>query len=290
MPRRLAFVVLTAILCLTGLNAAQPDKVDAQKAAALANWKKTFEKGNPPHVETANFLVYGTVQGKELQMVADNLEKQFGLARKALDMEKEPAWTGKLAVYLFTDRDQFKMFLRRVERRLAAAEDVASLEIKGDTPHIAASPSKEKGDFGVDGLAGEQVAAALLTKKAGGSPPDWLADGFGRATVLQTLPKNELAIQRGKAKRELTAKKIPAKDVYNGNIRNADEAAVLRASLVEYLAYSGKTQVFPQFVNNLRPRGENMDQIPSVEDALKSVNVAPDQLSAKWQAWVKFSP
>src|SRR5438046_6284037 len=43
----------------------------------------------PPHRETANLLLYGTVPGKSLEEVGAALEKQFDLARSALAMEKE---------------------------------------------------------------------------------------------------------------------------------------------------------------------------------------------------------
>src|SRR5205823_1948428 len=159
MVQRILCIVAIAT-CATGVAPAQ-DKLAEQKAAAKGNWKKVLDNDNPPHVETENLLVYGTVSGKELKDAAAALEKH--------------------------------------------------------------------------------LTAARMVKKAGGAAPAWLQQGFGRATVLQSLPKNEVAAEHGRAKVLVVNNKRTARDIYTGAL-GADESAVLRGSLIEYLAYSGKTK------------------------------------------------
>ena len=65
MPIRHATLAI-AFLVIVGIAttlATQPEKLAEQKAAAKANWKKAFDKEDPPHVETANFLVFPRGEG-----------------------------------------------------------------------------------------------------------------------------------------------------------------------------------------------------------------------------------
>src|SRR5262245_44027192 len=65
-----------------------PKVVAEQKTAALANWKRAFDKADPPQHETAHFLLFGKVEGRTLKQAGATLEKAYTLARKALDLTK----------------------------------------------------------------------------------------------------------------------------------------------------------------------------------------------------------
>ena len=60
---------------------------------------------------------------------------------------------------------------------------------------------------------------------------------------------------------------------------------MLRASVVEYLVYSGKTTKFLPIVKGFRP-SEEMPE-PTLDAALMSANLSLDRLDQVWLAWLK---
>src|SRR5437879_6177748 len=91
------------------------DKVAAQKKAAEENWAQ-LDAGESVHLETAHLLIYAPKSmEKKLKDLGATLEKHQEIARKALGYdEKTQPWPGKLTIYLFTEREVFTAFLRRV--------------------------------------------------------------------------------------------------------------------------------------------------------------------------------
>src|SRR5262249_55587521 len=144
------------------------------KAAALTAWKRVFEKDDPPHHETAHFLLYGTIEGRTLKQVGETLEKAWEMAAKVLDAGKDEPWPGKLTVYFAGDRRSFAALVRHVEKRRPDADERASFQANSDTPSVIASPSKEAHDLNPEGEAAAQVAAARLRAKLGKAAPDWV--------------------------------------------------------------------------------------------------------------------
>ncbi len=143
-----------------------PALVAGQHEKALANWKRLYKADKPPQFESAHFLLYGRITGKELKEVAPVLEKQHEIAVKALEMESDEPWPGKLAVFFLMERREFNSFVRLVEKRKADDEETASFDIDGEQPHIIVGPADGKTDLSAAGQAGEQMAGALLSKKA----------------------------------------------------------------------------------------------------------------------------
>jgi len=267
-------------------GAAMVARASAQAEAARTLWKRLYGKDDPPHHETAHLLLFGTVPGKTLVEVGETLEKMYALARKALDLEQSPEpWPGKLTVYLFPERPQLVTFIRSVEQRRPEQEDLGSFVIRSDNPYAAAAAGKSKLDPTVEQQAGQQMAAALLTAKAGAPLPDWLLEGFGRATFVKTLASRELIGERKKTLALFAARKLTAADGYNSNL-TAAEAPVLRGSLVEYLAYSGRSARFVPFLQGFRPQ-ENRES-PTTLDALKAANISPEKLDLAWRNWVRL--
>src|SRR5436305_14128362 len=97
--RRHTGELLAAVLLLLGGGARadeQADKVAEQKKAAEANWA-LIDAGEFAYHETAHLLVYAPkMMEKRLQGVGTALEKDYTLAKKALefDASAEP-WPGK---------------------------------------------------------------------------------------------------------------------------------------------------------------------------------------------------
>src|SRR5262245_34488737 len=78
--------------------------VAAQHDKALAIWKRAFFSKVPETHEAARCLLYGTVPGKNLKDIGAALERHYALAAKALNMEQDEPWPGKIAVFLLNDR------------------------------------------------------------------------------------------------------------------------------------------------------------------------------------------
>jgi hypothetical protein len=283
--RRMVLAVAVLLLGAAGLRAADEadDKLAEQKKAADANWA-SLEAGEPARHETAHLLLYGpAAYEKRLVGWGTLLEKQYETARKGLALDKEEAlWPGKLAVYLFAEREPFTTFVRRVEKRRQEAGESGSYGVAGDLPHVAAAPPRVKGERGVEVQAAEQLAAAMLHRKVGPKVPlpDWVLSGFGRATYGRAVPA------AGTADRALAARLVKAgrtaMDVW-GNL-DADEAAVLQASLVDFLAYGPGASKFLEFAAAFEP-GENMEK-KTAGQALDAVGLKPDALNRAWQTWV----
>ena len=161
------------------------EKLAARKKAAEANWD-AVEAGPWAMTETKHLIVIvPKAMEKRLKDVAGLLEKAHDQAKGALAFEKdkEPL-PGKMIVYLLPGREQFRAFVRRVEKRRLESAEAGSFAAADEKLHAAASPGHAAGDLSLEGQAVAQVAAVLLVRKAGVKVPvsAWLVEGFGRAT------------------------------------------------------------------------------------------------------------
>lgn len=285
---RLLLAIVGVVPVPTSLAQDTPQSavVAKQHEKALANWKALFASETPPSQETAHFLLYGTAPGKQLKEIGAGLERQHALAVKALDMEKAEPWPGKLAVYFWPERANYISFVRTVEKRKAGEDETACFDVDGDEPHVIAGPPLLKLDLPLDGQAGENMAAALMSKKSKIAViPAWVMNAFGRATVYRTTGGASLTAEHRRAYNLVVQKKKTLKDVIAGAGLSDEENLVLRASVLEYLAYSGRSTRFVPFIKGFEPN-EAMAE-PTVEAALESANIPLEKLDQAWQTWVK---
>jgi hypothetical protein len=289
MPRP-AFLTIAISLALTFPLFAQAEdnagKVAAQKKGAQDNWS-SLDLGESAHLETAHLLIFAPKSlEKRLKDAGNLLEKVHDQARSALKYEdKDDPWSGKLTVYLFTDRDSYTKFVRRIEQRRLDSDDLASFSLPGERPHVAACPSKNKRDPNLEGLAAGQIACALMQKKAGADValPAWLLSGFGRATLQRATPTERVT----KGDRQLAAKLVKlgrtAMDVCAGKL-DRDEAPLLDASLMDYLAYGPGSAKLSKVLNGFKPE----DNVPmkTTLQALENAGLTLESLNTKWLKWV----
>ena len=261
-----------------------PKVVAAQQKFAVAAWKRALET-NPAQHETAHFLLLGTLDGRTLKQAGATLEKANALARKVLDLTKEEPWPGKLAVYFATDRKEFAALVRNIEKRRPDADERGSFVVRSDTPSVIVGPGKEAYQLSAEGEAAAQVAGALLQAKGGDKIPGWVLEGFGRATALRTGPPEGLTQEHRRA--QIVAGKHKARAAW-GDSLSAEAAPVLRASLIEYLVYSGRIppRIFLPVLTGFRPREEGQ-AVPGTEAVLEAANIAPARLDSAWQKWVR---
>ncbi len=254
-----------------------------QKATAEANWKQLFADDAPAVEESKHFIVVAasTVSTAKLRELSAGFETRYQTARKALKLEPDvELWPGKLTVYLIPTRPHFNRFMRTIAKKRSSADEVSVISATGDFPYVAAGPPQVKHDPSLEAQAGEQIAAAVLMKRGGDAVPEWLVAGFARATAWRAMAPSP-SHPRHQARKVILGKS--AADVWDGRL-TADEAAVLRASLAEFLAFGPPAAKFPQFVDQFKPSEDGRP--PTTSEALKSMSYTPEQLTQAWHRWV----
>jgi hypothetical protein len=282
-------VALLAGLLALALRAGAADetaaKVAAQKKAAAAAWE-AVEAGPLATAETKHLLIYApTGMGKRLKEVGTLLERYHDLAARALGYDgKEEIYPGKVAVFLFPERSLLPAFARRIEKRRPAAGETGSFSASDDRLHVAAAVPEGKKGPSVEMRAGEQLAALLLTRKAGRATPlpDWLVAGFGRATSYRAAPRERGVLEDRKRARLLAARR-KAGDVWSAELE-PDEAGPLQGSVADFLAYSPYGKRFGKFVVGFRPEEGMMSR--TTAQAIEAAGWRADTIENFWRRWV----
>jgi len=280
-------VVAGLLLPAAGLRADEKDEtLAAQRKAAGENWEKVGAGPSATH-ETEHFLVVAP-KGleKRLKEVGGLLEKSYDTAHKLLFAPKELAWAGKLTVYLFVQPEKMDAFIRRVEKRRLRGTEKGSFSAEEARAHVAASAPREMGDPPLEVQAAQQVASALLMRKAGTSTivPSWLVNGFGRATYYRLAPQHPAVGKERKAARVYALKnKRNASDVWGGTLEG-EEYTVLAASVADFLAYGPGKAKFVAVLEGFRPE----ENVPSKteEQALTAARLKADTIDKRWRTWV----
>ena len=288
MRKDLAILVAATFLLAAGALRADDgaDKLTAQKKAAEENWA-LLDAGDAATVETAHLLMYAPKSmEKKLKDIGGALEKQQAKAREALGYdEKSEPWPGKLTVYLFPERDTFTRFVRKVENRRVEADDTGSHFADSDIPHAAAGPAKKRKDYTLEDQAAEQVASALLQRKAGKDTvlPGWLLSGFGRATVYRVSGKDNAMVKKERVWAAKLSAAKSARDVWAGTLEG-EESAILEASVTDFLAYGPYSAKFSKFVTGFKP-DENLNPKTAAQ-AIEAAGWIADGVDKDWKRWV----
>jgi hypothetical protein len=259
--------------------------VQAQVEKVQAYYKEVFDVEKVPLIEKAHFLVVGGPSGTASPAIADELEQVYAKACKALKTEKDPGpWQGKLAVLIVHDAAKYPQTIRLAQRRRADEDEIGSHSTDATVPHVVVCATKTPGELGLGARACVQMASLLVDLKLKNKAPNWLAEGFGRATTLYILGTNALAADRRKASAYLTKKARTLNDI-SGNDMPADELGVLRGSFVDYLAYSGRTAKFLPILEGLEDNGKG--QPGNLDGALKLANTSREDLTKNWTSYAK---
>ena len=273
--------ILVALVPASTTFAEEKNDLSAkQKAAAEEVWKKLELEKTPPPVITTNFMVFAPQSEAKSKALADMLERYYKVATRALRFDdKERPWNGQMAVFVL-EWQEYKNLMRKVEKRTPAADETSFSSFSGDEPTLGVGSLA-----GTKGLPDSQEAvnemlAGLLRKKMGaGDPPTWIAIGFAKATAYRAANPGSRGKPSGYGPanadvKEIWGETLPAKTRYTYG-----------AYIIDYLAYGPLSDQFPQFVLGLRPdEGTNG---PSVETALKGINLDCDSLGYWAQKWQK---
>jgi hypothetical protein len=277
-----------ALLMLLG-GAWHPDDEGAAKTreAALQNWRELYKDVEPVVDESAHFLVLRSPDSLRTQKKPDAaslFEAAYESARKTLQIETaEESWQGKLTIYLVPDRMAFNSLVRSAVKQRPSPDDCGAFSLKSAHPIVVATTPKAKYDPEMEAQAAEQVVAAVLAQRAGDDVAPWLAAGFARAVVWRAA-KGPTSQDRMVIKR--LARGRTARDVWDGRLP-AEEAAYLRASLAEFLAFGPQSANFPKFIDALKPEtvGRNR-RAKSVDEALQVLPSDANRVHAAWLAWI----
>jgi hypothetical protein len=263
-----------------------PAKVQAQKERGEKLYKEIFETEEAPFYETSHFLIFGK-SGRTLVSLGGDLEKAYGTewACRALDLPPNPGpWPGKLTIFLIHDAKRYPQAIRILQRRRVDDDEIGMYEMDGSAPFVAACPGKNAGEQSMESTACTQMGAWLVSYKGRTRLPDWLAQGFGRATMLHVWGATTLAADRRKAAAFVTKNNRALGDVTSDNL-NAEEMPVLRASVVDYLAYSGRTSKFLPILSGFASDGKN--DPGSFNVGLQKAGISEEDLNKNWLKFVK---
>jgi hypothetical protein len=232
--------------------------------------------------ETKNLILCGTLSDAKLKTLGTTLEKHYAIAVKALQFAKDdPPWTGKLAVYAFSDRADFRSFVRQVEKRSADEAELGSFRLSGDAPHLAAGPGKGKDAPTPEVQAAHQLAVALLAAQARNVPlPEWLINGFAKATAAHAT--GTPAGVRKRAARAL-ATRFRTSDVW-GDTAPTEVRQVLAVAVADFVFYGKGVAKPADFLNGFRPDDEK--PMKTASDALSASQLTPEQFEIAYRRWL----
>jgi hypothetical protein len=238
--------------------------------------------------ETAHLIVVAPKElEKRLKEIGTRLEAHYDTAYKVLFKPKEVAWPGKLTVFLFAEPEHLDAFIRRVEKRRLVGVEKGTFIAEDDRLFAAATGLREKGDPALEVQAAQQVASALLMRRAGPKTPVpfWLVSGFGRATHYRApgpVDRDVPAERRGAA-RLVARNKRTAQDVWGGVVEG-EEVIPLQASLADFLAYGPGKAKFPALLDGFKPE-ENVTR-KTMQQALDAAGLKADTINTVWRRWV----
>src|SRR5262249_60984532 len=113
----------------------------------------------------------------------------------------------------------------------------------------------------------------------------WPATGFGRAPHCRGAGPASPAVvkERRAAARYAARNKRSAQDAWAAPLED-EEAAVLHASVADFLAYGPGKSKFPALVEGFRPE-ENVES-KTVDQALAAAGLMLDTINRSWRSWV----
>jgi hypothetical protein len=283
-------MTLAALVLLLPASLGADEKAEvlaAQRKAAKENWDRVEAGASVVH-ETEHLLLLGPKgMEKQLKETGILLEKYYDTAAKLLFRPKETPWPGKLAVYLFEQPEHLDSFIRRVEKRRLVAMEKGTCMAEDARLHAAACPPREKGDPAIRVQAGQQIASAVLLRKAGARTvvPSWLVTGFGRATHYRVagFTSRDVANERSVTARFAVRNKRNASDAWGGGLEG-EEASLLQASVADFLAYGPGRSRFVALLDGFKPE-ENVEE-KTMQQALGAAKLDVEAINSSWRRYL----
>jgi hypothetical protein len=283
------FSSLTALVLLVCSPLARCDErsdaIARQKTTAMNNMEKVGVEKPNSH-ESADLILCGVLPTEKLKALGEAVQKQYAVAFKAVKYgPEETPWTGKLAVYVFTEKGHFNSFIRQVEQRRPEPEQTSSMDVRSDNPH-AVLYSDKTDIASQEAEASKMVTIALMSRKAGTNAelPRWFTDAFARAVRMRSDPRGgtaeKAAIRRAVLNR---VKNVKPSDAWMAE--GSKEQELIALGLVDYLSFGPESEKFPSVLAGFRPSDGNAN--PTMDSALMSAGFTAEALEKGWKKWVQ---
>jgi len=278
-------VVLTGLTCaMAAVSVQGQDKLPGVVERAKVVWETV---NATPHALAANehiAIVMNKSQEKKAAEYLATAEKYRQAATKACGYAKEAPWQDPLVVLVLPGKDEFGTYVRRVQKRMLETGETTSWSMDDNKLHADMFQNGGKSMTPSDAQVGELVAACVAARRIGvkNPSPDWIADGFGRATTHKLgMPTHRQFLLSEKRRANQACRNL-AVSPWNDSAAGEDGAAG-RDSLMYLLAYGPPAEKFPAFLTSFRP-DENQESVP-VESALSKAGITPATLWPTWKSW-----
>lgn len=242
---------------------------------------------NTPFAVAANehmAIVGPKAQEKKTAEYLTTAEKYRQTAARAAGYASDAPWPAPLVVLVFPGKDEFGSYVRRVQKRMLESGETTSWSIDDSQLHAGLFLKGGKNMAPSDAQVGELVASCVAARRIGekNPSPDWIAEGFGRATSHKiSLATHRQFLVSDKRRANTACRNISSAPWAESAA--GDDGAAARDSLMYLIAYGTYAEKFPNFLNSFRP-DENQEKV-EVEAALTKAGIAPNTTWTTWKSW-----
>lgn len=283
-PLALCVMLLGLLAGITAGPAMAQEKLPPASDRAKEIWSTVSKT---PYALAANdhlAIVTPKTQEKKASEYLATAEKYRQAAARAAGYASDAPWAAPLVVLVLPGKDEFGTYVRRVQKRMLETGETSSWSIDDGQLHAGLFLRGGKNMAPSDAQVGELVAACVAARRIGekNPSPDWIADGFGRATSHKlSLPTHRQFLVSDKKRANNACRSLssaPWADSAGG-----DDGAAARDSLMYLIAYGTFAEKFPNFLNSFRP-DENQEKV-EVEAAMTKAGITPNSTWTSWKSW-----
>jgi hypothetical protein len=229
-------------------------KLRDDRTAAL--WRKAAPKESMNRVEDGEFLIVGNAPPERLSEVQKWANTELANLKKSFRPVEEPAWKGRLAIFVMKDRFSYDEFSLTNNGREAPKEMLghAVVTANDEDAYIClqdVGDEARRESPGLQGSFASQFATAFL-RRGGTNMPDWLAQGMGLAVAAREQPSNPYFKNLTSEAALVAASVANPEDIFvDGSFSPATLPGV-GYSMVDFLSQAGGPPRLVQFVTAIR--------------------------------------
>ncbi len=206
----------------------------ARKTAAINNWNHALPDEKPNQLETANFIVVGSVSELTLKQISEFAEAQAAALKTQYGLPADkPLIKGRATLFAIKNRLDYVEWKAIEEREMP-------LNLHGHPRHTVIDayavlwvPADEK-EFSLKTLVNEQVTALLMAEFGNGRMPPWFYSGLGRALVGRSDMRDPRVKMIDEAVNGVVSRMQSANDLPRGTL-GADSTEVAAYGFAKYL-------------------------------------------------------
>jgi hypothetical protein len=284
----LMYAILLGLHMLACIPAQVPD-ANLQHAEAL--WKANVRKqtNKTQHFETAQTVVFGTVDSKMLESIGKAAERAVVFAKKSVgydtprterenqQMSERPIqWEGKLLVIVCKDRQEFiDLFSKFKDAKPQPGESAVVIHHQAKT-YVLMGPSGQGTKQNAEILAVEFAGAATISRRH--DPiPSWMPPAFGRLLAYK-FDSKYFAAERSKV--ALWASERHVRDLFTNENSAVPAGSLLplQTSLIDCLSQS------PAFQDNwFKILDETAFRNGNIQAALDELKIKLESVQIEWK-------